>query len=443
MEQRPPRGLKKIPTSRFARARKLSGLTARLGAAALGEKFASAFKNKVVAAADKRLHHVNQARKIVAELSRMKGAAMKLGQMVSLHGEHFFPKEVVEILSTLQGESQFMEWPAMERVIASELGADFRKRLLDFSKQPIAAASIGQVHRACLEDGTQVAVKVQYPGVDLSIDSDVDALGTIFKIAAQVPQSGDFQSVLDEVKEVLLQETDYLREGAAMDEFRGYFADVPPVVIPRYFPEHSTKRILTTEFMRGVHPREFGESSAAEGTRNSIGLSFLHVFYKELFRFGVIQTDPNFANYLIDAEARRLVLLDFGAVKCFDDQWRRLYIEMIGASFQRNRKRCIEAGIELGLIRGDDPPSVKDLHVELCDMFLEPFHASGAYDFRASDLPLRMKAMVPRIFKELGLRAPPRQLIFLNRKMVGVYYFMSTIRARIDVRPLLEQYLPR
>jgi predicted unusual protein kinase regulating ubiquinone biosynthesis (AarF/ABC1/UbiB family) len=286
-----------------------------------------------------------------------------------------------------------------------------------------------------------VAVKIQYPGVDESIDSDIDSLASIFRIAAQIPHSGDFKPVIDEVKEVLLQETDYLREGHAMDEFRGYFADMPGVAIPRYFAEYSTKRVLTTEYMRGVHPRVFGDGVASDELRHTLGLNFLHVFYRELFRLGVIQTDPNFANYLVDDVSGRLVLLDFGAVRRYDETWRRLYIEMIRGSFEGNTTRCIDTGVELGLIRADDSDVVKALHVELCDLFLEPFRTKGPYDFRVSDLPQRMKAMMPRVFKELGVRAPPREMIFLNRKMVGVYYFMSAIRARIDVRPLLEQYL--
>lgn len=435
--------LKSIPQSKLARAAKLTGLSASVGLSSLGSRISRSFQSKEEATRSLAITRIKQAQQIVKTLSEMKGAAMKLGQVLSLHGEHLFPKEVTDILATLQADSKYMAFSEIEKIIIEELGRDYRQRLLDFSEEPIAAASIGQVHKACLEDGTWVAVKVQYPGVATSIDSDVEALASLIRVAAQLPTGENFTPVIEEIKQVLKRETDYSEEAKELAFFSKYFAErkEPNVVFPQIYKELSTKRVLTTKLYKGQSVREYGESDATAEHRTTVGTAFLRVFYHELFRLGRLQTDPNFGNYRILPDTNTLVCLDYGAVRQFDDDWRELYIKMIRAAFEGDRQNLLERSYELDFLRPDDSEEAKDLHVELCNMFLEPFQVPGAYDFHKSDLPARMRSMIPKVIAAFHFRAPPREIIFLNRKMVGTYFFLSAIKAKINVGPLLEEFL--
>ncbi len=195
--------LSSIPTTRFARTKKLTGLTAKVGLSTLAGKMSRAFMSDENAITSRLASQLKNTQQIVQTLSEMKGAAMKLGQMLSLHGDHLFPKEVTQILSTLQSESKFISFQEIHKILEKELGADYATRLLDLSQSPIAAASIGQVHKACTTDGTWVAVKVQYPGVEQSIDSDVDTLSSLLKLVSQIPNAEDFSPVVEEIKNVL------------------------------------------------------------------------------------------------------------------------------------------------------------------------------------------------------------------------------------------------
>lgn len=438
-----PEGLKKIPTTPFARTSRITGLTAAVGLSRMGSRMAQAFVSEGKARVQEQANQIQNAQRIVQTLSQMKGAAMKLGQMLSVFGDHLFPPEVTKVLASLQAQSHFMAFPEIEKVLISELGEDYKKTLLDFTKQPIASASIGQVHRACLEDGTQVAVKVQYPGVDRSIDSDVDALASLFRVVAKVPGGEDFSGMIDEIKDLLRLETDYAHEATQMESFREYFAKALPgeVTVPAVIRAASTKRVLTTTLSKGLSVQDFMGTAPSQEMRNTVGRRFMHVFNHELFEMGAMQTDPNFGNYRIEPGAGRLVLLDFGAVKHFPPQWRALYLEMLRTTWRRDWPRHREVSVDLGFLRADDTEEIVLLHRELCENFLEPFRGTGEFDFRATDLPQRMKAMAPRIITTFKFRAPPREILFLNRKMIGTFFFLGAIGARFAPRPFIEKYL--
>lgn len=434
-------GVSSLPSSGWGRTSRLVKLTASIGASTISQKVSQAFSDDSTKRIQKTIHLAKQAQKIVETLGEMKGAAMKLGQILSLHGDSLFPKEVTQILSQLQSQAPFMAFSEIEKILIGELGQSYSERLLDFSKKPIAAASIGQVHKASLEDGTWVAVKVQYPGVKDSIDSDIQSLATLLKLVSLVPSSESFDAIIEEIRELLHQETDYLEEGANLEEFRAYFKDESDLIIPQYFREHSTSHILTTEFVRAQSVQEFQDEDPSQDARNSLGKTFMKVFFKELFERGAVQTDPNFGNYKILSKDRKLVLLDFGAVKKFSGEWRAKYIQMIRSCYLNQAKDVLEISYELGFLRPDDSDECKQIHLDICELFLEPFRAPGEYDFAASQLPQRMRAQIPRIIAAFALKAPPKNILFLNRKMIGTYFFLSAIGARISTKQFLDPYM--
>lgn len=437
--------LKNIPTGRFARGFKLAKLTASVGAGALGEKLSSIFADSEAKDSNRLASQVKQAQKITQALSQMKGAAMKLGQILSMHGEHLFPKEVTEVLALLQQSSDEMEFEQIEKVLINELGDSYALKLKELSKKPIASASIGQVHRAVhASSGKPVAVKVQYPGVDTSIDSDVDSLVSVFSVLAKIPNAQGFNAVTDEIKTILRQETDYLAEAEHLKFFLDYFSDDEFLVVPRLMQDASTKRVLTTELVQGLSVQEFAQSTASQAARDFLGRKYLEVFYRELFVSGRVQTDPNFANYKVQwsfgIQEPRLVLLDFGAVKVFDAEFQKNYKAMMRACMDDDYDAIRSRAIVLGFLREDDPDELVRMHYDLVRLFMEPFEARGDYDWAGSDLPVRIRKYMMKFIFAFKLRPPPRDIVFLDRKLVGVYFFCSAIGARFNPRPFLEKF---
>ncbi|MBI3543847.1 MAG: AarF/ABC1/UbiB kinase family protein [Deltaproteobacteria bacterium] len=446
------RTLRSIPTSRFSRGLRVARLTASVGASALGGKVATMFSNAAEKELKTLMGQVRQAQKIADTLSQMKGAAMKLGQILSLHGEHLFPKEVVEVLSRLQSQSDEMDFSEIRKVLTRELGGKLDgaadPRLDEISERPIASASIGQVHRARAVVGGKkhdVAVKVQYPGVDKSIDSDVDALASLFSVLTRFPSAESFNTVTDEIKSVLRHETDYLEEGKNLEFFREYFKRDESLVVPRYVAEVSTRHVLTSELVTGITVQEFAASTASQAARDHLGAKYLEVFYEELMNLGRVQTDPNFANYKIQwsfgVAEPKLVLLDFGATKVFSKEFRESYKSLVRACLVEDYDAVRRVAIDMEILREDDSKELVDMHYELARMFMEPFMPNKPYDWGASDLAERVRKQIPKFIFAFKLRPPPRDFIFLNRKVVGVYFFASAIGSRHNPRGLLDRFL--
>jgi predicted unusual protein kinase regulating ubiquinone biosynthesis (AarF/ABC1/UbiB family) len=441
--------IRKIPTGRISRSVRLARLTASVGVSTLGEKIGGVFAGAAGREAKRVASQVRQAKKVAEALSEMKGAAMKLGQILSIHGEHLFPKEVSQVLAMLQQSSDELDFDEIERVVKRELGARYGKQLIGLSRKPIAAASIGQVHSARYrpEGGREadVAVKIQYPGVDKSIDSDVNGLASILSVLTRVPSVESFNSVIDEIKTILRQETDYLHEGESSEFFREFYSKDESLVVPRYFPEVSTKRVFTTSRVEGLTVQDFDASTASSAARSFVGRKFLEVFYTELFRAGKVQTDPNFANYKIQwsfgVSEPKLVLLDFGAVKAFDDEFRKDYRRLVRAALAGDYEAVREGAVRAGFLRDDDPKELVDMHWDLVRMFLEPFNQDRPYAWAENDLASRVARFMPKFIYAFKLRPPPRDFVFLNRKVVGAYFFCSAVKAEFSPRPLLEEFL--
>lgn len=457
MKKTTKKSLRHIPTGRLARGFKLARLTASMGVDHIGTKVASVFRGRIQKEADEVLFQIGQARKVTRALSELKGAAMKLGQILSIHAEEFFPREVVEILETLQKESDQMDFDQIEKVLVDELGPKYGTELCSVSASPIASASIGQVHRGIFAaEQLPVAVKVQYPGVDKSIDSDIESLASLLGVLARFPKNEGFREITDEIKTILRQETDYVLEGKSYVFFKQLYSNDPHLVVPRFIPEVSTKRVLVTELVSGLSVSQFAESSATVEQRGFVGAKYLETFYRELFEAGVLQTDPNFGNYLIQARegghagrtggARRdgpsLVLLDFGAIKRLPSDFRLRYIELLGACIRDDYAAIREASMACGILRPDDPKESVDLHYELSRLLSEPFrHDDRLFDWAESDLAARIRKLIPRFIFSFKLRPPPRDFVFLNRKIAGIYFFCSAIRAAFKPRELLDRFL--
>ncbi|GIL18061.1 MAG: ABC transporter [Oligoflexia bacterium] len=377
------------------------------------------------------------------QLGELKGSLMKAGQLLSIYGEFFLPQEANEILKKLQQDSQPVRWEKMKAILNKELGPE-KLNQLKIHHEAIGTASLGQVHQAeNRSTGDLLAMKIQYPGVEAAIDSDLKALKNLLSLAKILPENLRTDYLFKEVKAMLQQETKYDLEAIETQDYRNRLKDFPEFVVPQVYPEFSTSKVLTTSFEMGLRADDSLIQSLSQERRNRLGLMFLELYFLELFQWGVVQTDPHLGNYKIRLKSDgqdQLVLLDFGAMRKYSPEFLSSYHRMIRAGLQNDRSELESAAKDLKFLHESDNPRLKDLFIEFCLMTMEPFRG-GDFDWKNTDLPKRASQKVFQIIQEFHFRPPPSEIIFLNRKTGGVFIFLSVLGAKINARPLLEKYL--
>ncbi len=377
--------------------------------------------------------------RLVDTLADLRGAAMKLGQLLSLQGSELLPPRLQEILSTLQDQAHFMPEDQLRRVLARQLGADWEEKFAEFDFEPLAAASIGQVHGAEATDGRDVVVKLQYPGVEKSIDSDVDNLAMTLRLLRLVPAAVDLDTLVPQLKRGLRDEADYAREARNTELYRERLGDDASIWVPRIHADLSTRRVLTLDRARGLPIDDLRSPEHTQERRDRIGGRLLRLVFQELFEFRLVQTDPNFANYLYEPKHERVALLDFGAVRKLSVDFSEDYRQLVIAAVDRDASRALEIGRAIGFLAGDETADAREAFLDFCEHVAEPLRGSGVYDFAGSDLPLRVRELGIEAYTKRGLHQPPAELIFLHRKLGGSYLLLAHIGARVDSTALYAE----
>jgi predicted unusual protein kinase regulating ubiquinone biosynthesis (AarF/ABC1/UbiB family) len=382
------------------------------------------------------------ARRLAARLARLRGAAMKIGQLVSLQGEDVLPPEFAHALAVLRSQAAPMPAQQLHRVLGREYGAGWRRLFAKFDDEPVAAASIGQVHRVVAADGRDLALKIQYPGVARSIASDVDNVAALLRLFNLLPVDLDVDGLAAEAKRQLAQEADYLREARFLERYAGLVADEPALLVPGVHRDLTTPRIMAMDFVEG-EPLD-ALASAPQARRNAVGKLLERLLFRELFEFRVMQTDPNFANYLYQPESGRVVLLDFGATQSFAAAFVGHFAHVTRGVIDGDREAVARAAIRIGYALPDDPPDRIAAVVDVCFLVCEPLRHAGRYDFGHSDLPARVRDLGFELaFRKRLLRPPPPETIFLQRKLVGSFLLLARIGAQVDAHALVLPFLPR
>jgi len=399
----------------------------------------------------------DQAQYLVAELGKLKGSVVKIGQVMALYGEHFLPVEVTEALHTLEENTQALDWSIIRGVLYHELGSE-RMAQLDVEPEPIGTASLGQVHRAIVRStGQLICLKVQYPGVAEAVDADMDAVAQLLRLTRIVSSGPVFDDWLEEVRLMMHREVDYVLEANTTHHFSKLLARDERFVVPKVFFEFSTSHVLATSYEEGEHVSSDKVAALNLDRRNGLAKAALELFLEELYIWHEIQTDPNFGNYRIrlgeSGEPDRVVLLDFGAVQKYPSSFINPVCSMINAAYHNDLNAVIEGGVQLGFMHRDWPQTVLDAFGQICIDVLEPLsegveshpdavlNEQGEYCWTKSNLPTRIakraaKSAISRYFK-----VPPKEFVFLNRKLVGVYTFISVLNAEFNGRELLASYV--
>ena len=378
--------------------------------------------------------------RLTDRLSHLRGAAMKMGQMISLDAGDFLPDELSRILATLRDQANFMPTRQLDQVLRNEWGPDWRKQFRWFNPRPIAAASIGQVHKALTRDGEELAIKVQYPGVAKSIDSDVDNVMTLLKVAGFAPPELEMEKLMAAAKQQLHEEADYQREGEQMAMYRAQLADTPGFVVPRLHEGLTRGSILAMSFEDGVSIEELGNEPPER--RDTVFANLIRLVARELFEFGVMQTDPNFANFRYRRETGEIVLLDFGACRAVDPAVANGYRKMLMAGLEGNAQEVLAATIEAGFMM----PIVAEKHPDrvnrMIDIVINEMREDAPFDFgdRAFIPLLRDEGFAIAQDKDTWA-FPPIETLFVQRKVSGTALLGARLKAKVNIRRITEEVL--
>jgi predicted unusual protein kinase regulating ubiquinone biosynthesis (AarF/ABC1/UbiB family) len=381
------------------------------------------------------------AMRVTDQLSRLRGAAMKLGQMISLDAGDVLPAELTAILSKLRDSAHFMPPAQLQRVLDTEWGAGWRRRFKHFEATPIAAASIGQVHRATMPDGRVLAIKVQYPGIAASIDADVDNVGSLLRLSSLLPATLDIAPLLSEAKRQLHEEADYLREADQMRRYQSLLADNPAFILPAPVDELSGKNVLAMDFIKG-QPIETLESAPQE-TRDAVMSALITLTLRELFEFGYMQTDPNFANFRWQAESQRIVLLDFGAARAVPPHIVAAYRELMVAGLTEDRAALRAALLSIGFVA----PATLELHGPaidaMIDILIEHLGKPGLFDFADRSFVDCVRHHAETIVADRAAwHIPPADTLFVQRKVSGTALLAVRMQARMPLRDDVARFFP-
>jgi len=382
------------------------------------------------------------ARQLAEGLSRMRGAAMKLGQMLSLEGQAGIPEEFAEALQILRHKGDSMPRGQLNRVLGREYGKGWERHFKKFDYDPIASASIGQVHYAVAADGRELALKIQYPGVAKSIDSDVDNLASLLRLARILPYDIDMEPVLKEVKRQLRHETDYLQERDALARYRRLLAGEEVFHVPDVYEDLTTHHILAMEFIEAEPISYLWNKPHPQKLRDAIAAALQRLTFREMFEFHFVQSDPNFANFMYMPARTQVVLLDLGSNVEIDTALADGYAELTRALMADDRERIRNTMFEMGwLVAQDREEQVQGL-IDLVVLASEPVLCDGSYDYGASDLSQRTSdAGVDLAFGKGLMRPPPPATLFLHRKLGGMFLLLQRLGARIDTRSLVLEFI--
>ncbi|MEC8837001.1 MAG: AarF/ABC1/UbiB kinase family protein [Pseudomonadota bacterium] len=438
-DDNPKRRHRAIPSSRAARLGAFGRLAGGVASGMLGEGARRLARGERPRMRDLVLTPGNVGR-LADRLSHLRGAAMKLGQMISMDAGDLLPPELAAILAQLRSQAHRMPPEQLRRVLDSEWGPDWRRRFARFNATPIAAASIGQVHRATLPDGRELAIKVQYPGVRESIDSDVDNVATLLRVSGVLPRELDLAPLLTEAKRQLHEEADYEREAAQMTRFADWLDGHADYVVPRPLPELTTARVLAMDFIDGIPIEALAD--APQEQRDAAMRDLMALVLREMFEFGAMQTDPNFANYRFQPDAGRLVLLDFGAARDVDPPTAQGYRNLLSAGLSGDRDAVREAARAAGFLGEAAVARHRPLVDRMIDIVVTEMSRPGPFDFgdRGFVEVLREQGMEMAADRSTW-HIPPVETLFVQRKVSGTALLAARLEARVDVRELVRPYL--
>jgi ubiquinone biosynthesis protein len=422
---------KTLTSGRARRAMKMGSLASQVGSSYLWTSLRRPFLNSARYEQELLDLHLKNARRVVEGSKQLRGAFMKLVQMLSMR-EDLLPGEALEILRTTQASVPAMDYRLISQQIRRELSKSPEQLFASFDTEAFAAASLGQVHRARLKNGEEVAVKIQYPGVDATVEQDLGnlklLLRTLQTIAGDVMrQKIDTKTIYAELQERLREELDYVNEARNIDEFRRLLGNDDTILIPRVIKSLSTRRVLTMTYVDGYRLADVLSETADLELRTWVARKYYDLVWRQILEFGVLHTDPQPGNYLVTWHPK-LGVLDFGSVRHFSEAVRRASLQLAEAIIVHDDRAMAAALLRLGYIDREQDPAPM---VQIIYILFEPVITDRMYHPDEFDA-VGKAAMVGELAFEHKLYKSPRHSIFLLRALIGLDGIMKGLGVKMN-----------
>ena len=434
---------RKVPSSRIARFARFGqlGIGLAAGAAAEVTRRTLGYGGEKTSNGDDVSPFLTSANaeKIVQTLCRVRGAALKLGQMLSIQDAEIVSPVLLNIFDRVRHSADFMPISQVERQMINDLGSNWRTLFSNFEDKPFAAASIGQVHRAVLPDGRQVAVKVQYPGVAQGIDSDIDNLISVLSIGNFFPKGLYLESFVKVARRELKLECNYRREARAMKKFYELLEDSEHFYVPKVIDELTNTHVLTAEYVEGVPVDSC--INEPQQVRDYISSKFIELCLYEIFVWRFMQTDPNWSNFYFGKHPHTgkpcLLLLDFGASRTYPKKFVDQYMHIIRAAYDNDTEEIMKWSRTIGFLTGYETKVLENAHLDSVLILGETLASAKPYDFSKQDITRRIRTLIP-VMLENRLKPPPEETYSLHRKLSGAYLLATKLKAVVSCGPLFE-----
>ncbi|WP_034719772.1 AarF/UbiB family protein [Bacteriovorax sp. DB6_IX] len=376
-------------------------------------------------------------KKFIDDLSHYKGSITKAGQLISQYGEYYLSEEVNEKLRMLHGSTHYLDFEKLEKLLPSVLIDDFQ-----IDPSPIAAASIGQVHKAIRRsDKKEFAIKIQYEGIEKAIKGDLVFLKLFLASIKIVPKGIDTSDIFQEIEKVLKNEMDYKREGEVLNRYAELLDD-DYYKLPKYYPEYSNDKVLCMDFVHGRHLSKIKqESTQIDQTKIDIlGEKIFALFLKELFHLHLVQTDAHGGNYFIDEELEHLTLLDFGACLEYSEEQLTFYQNFLIYSFKEDKEAFLAEFERFISYTKKSLSYDQDILWEYMLKASSPLR-SESFDWGKTKLPDELFEIGERLRKSMSFDSIPSDFIFIDRKVMGVFTLLRSISCSFNVKRVFEEYV--
>ena len=447
-----------LKTSGFERRLSIAKTSLNIGRRWAGNSMSGIFLDKDTRSKRNQEFMEAQANYVVEELGKLKGSVVKIGQMLALYGEHVLPPEITRALQALNDDTATLSWPKIEQTLRRTL----REKLdeLEVDPVPIGTASLAQVHRATvIATGEEVVLKIQYPGVAEAIDSDLALFKRLLKVSNMVPQTRALDTWFEEIRDLLHHEVDYDAEANTTERFYERLIDDPRYIVPKVNRQYSSKRLLCMTYEPGVSVTSEALQLLPHERQNAIGQAAIEIMMREIFVWGEMQTDPNFGNYLVrisenENEVDKLVLLDFGAIRQFDDGLLTIAHNLLRAGYHHDHQAMMKSmtGYEFFDTMSDKVRSdIASLFLLATEPFSHPdsnpdipadcLDSQNRYIWANSKLHSRISANATKAVQSFEFNLPPKEFMFISRKFIGAYTFLTVVNAHTDSEKLVKPFL--
>ena len=427
---------KRLPISSMARTTLSAGLLLRLGINTSQSLMSDLFSVKRPDLKSALISKKNVTA-TVDTLKNLRGAAMKFGQLLSLDETVILSPELAAIFAQLQSSGYSMTPSQLKKVLNHNWGDDWLKHFKYFDVRPFAAASIGQVHKATLKSGEVVAIKVQFPGVKQSIDSDLATLKFIMKTSGMLPENFPLEHYLSQCGDLLKRETNYELEAENINLFSGFLNGSKVIHVPKVYNELSTDQTLTMSFLEG---RELSNiMQFDQSARDEISLNLIALVFNEIFNFKMVQTDPNLANFLLNRGGKSICILDFGACCRVSDETYRLYKELLSVALSLDLN-CIKSFLqEKNFIPQETSMAGTKFLENIISVTINELSKDETFDFQKSKVfQLIVQENLNLYFDLIPSSVLGSDFIFIQRKIFGLILFFRSIGTKLPLLKILK-----